>query len=186
MVLVYGDSLSAAYGLPRDSGWVALLEQRLARHQPAWQVVNASVSGETTAGGRARLPAVLDRHRPAIVILELGANDGLRGLPLKPAAANLAAMAALAKRRGVRVVLVGMQLPPNYGSSYTREFQTMYPALAKKSGLALVPFLFDGMATRPELFQADGLHPIAAAQPRLLDNVWRQLEPMLVVSPDKR
>ncbi|MFA5082190.1 MAG: arylesterase [Hydrogenophilaceae bacterium] len=179
VVLVYGDSLSAALGIPREAGWVALLEQRLAKRQPDWQVVNASVSGETTAGGRARLPAVLDQHRPAIVILELGANDGLRGLPLKQAAANLAAMVAQAKRRGGRVLLVGMRLPPNYGSSYTREFQSLYPALAKQAKLALVPFLFDGMATRPELFQADGLHPIAEAQAILLDNVWRQLAPML-------
>ncbi|NTV95523.1 MAG: arylesterase [Thiobacillus sp.] len=179
LVLVFGDSLSAAYGLPRETGWPALLERRLAEQRPTWRLVNASVSGETTAGGRVRLPAVLDRHRPAIVILELGANDGLRGLPVESAQANLKAMAAMAKRYGARILLVGMRLPPNYGTAYTREFQAMYPAVATSSKLALVPFLFEGMASRPELFQADGLHPTAAAQPRLLENVWQGLQPLL-------
>jgi acyl-CoA thioesterase-1 len=179
VVLVYGDSLSAAYGIPAEAGWVALLARRLAGRQQAWQVVNASVSGETSAGGLARLPAVLARHRPAIVILELGANDGLRGLPLGPTAANLRAMVDLARRRGARVLLVGVRLPPNYGTAYTREFQALYPALAKQAGLALVPFLFEGFAAWPEMFQADGLHPTAAAQARLLDNVWQGLAPLL-------
>lgn len=183
VVLVYGDSLSAAYGIPRDAGWVALLERRLAGRQAPWQVVNASVSGETTAGGHARLPAVLERHRPAIVILVLGANDGLRGLPPSQMAANLKAMATLAGQRGARVLLVGMQLPPNYGSTYTREFQAVFPALARQARLPLAPFLLDGIAARPDLFQADGLHPTAAAQPRLLDNVWRALAPMLAERP---
>ncbi|TCJ13425.1 arylesterase [Parasulfuritortus cantonensis] len=178
-VLVYGDSLSAAYGIPRQSGWVALLERRLAERTPAWRLVDASVSGETTAGGRARLAAVLARHRPDVVVLELGANDGLRGLPLDLAAANLKAMAAAARRAGARVLLVGMQLPPNYGIAYAREFRALYPRLAERERLALVPFLLDGLATRPELFQADGLHPTAEAQPRLLENVWAGLAPML-------
>lgn len=177
VVLVYGDSLSAAYGMPPESGWAALLARRLADRRPGWRVVNASVSGETSAGGRARLPAVLDRHRPAIVILELGANDGLRGLPVQATAANLEAMADLAKRRGARVLLVGMRMPPNYGTAYAREFQAIYPALARQH--RLVPFLFEGIAGRPDLFQADGLHPTAAAQGRLLENVWRGLAPML-------
>jgi acyl-CoA thioesterase-1 len=179
LVLVYGDSLAAAYGIPREAGWAALLERRLAARKPAWGLVNASASGETSAGGLARLSAVLDRHRPAIVILELGANDGLRGLPLTATAANLKAMARLAKQRGARVLLVGMQLPPNYGTAYAREFRDLYPAVARQAGLAQVPFLFEGMATRPELFQADGLHPTVEAQPRLLDNVWRGLAPLL-------
>lgn len=179
LVLVYGDSLSAAYGIPRDSGWVTLLERRLAAHEPAWRLVNASVSGETTAGGRARLPGVLDRHRPDIVVLELGANDGLRGLPVKATAAALEAMVATAKRRGARVLLVGMRMPPNYGSTYAREFQAQFPAVAEKTGAALVPFLLEGIAEHPDRFQADGLHPVADAQPRLLENVWRHLAPML-------
>jgi len=186
LVLVYGDSLSAAYGIPRDAGWPALLEKRLAGHKPAWRVVNASVSGETTAGGLARLPAVLDRHRPDIVILALGANDGLRGLSLTQAGRNLAAMAATAKQRGARVLLVGIRLPPNYGSTYTGEFQALYATLARETRLPLVPFLLDGIATRPELFLPDGLHPTAAAQPRLLDTVWRGLAPMLNSVPAGR
>jgi len=179
VVLVYGDSVSAAYGIPREAGWVALLERRLADRQPAWRTVNASVSGETTAGGLARLPAVLERHRPAIVILELGANDGLRGLPVEQTSANLKAMIALAKKRNARVLLVGMQLPPNYGSRYAREFRALYPAVAKQSGIALVPFLMAGIATQPEMFQADGLHPVAKAQPKLLETVWQGLKGML-------
>jgi acyl-CoA thioesterase-1 len=180
VVLVYGDSLSAAYGIPREAGWVALLERRLAGHEPAWQVVNASVSGETTAGGRTRLPAVLARTRPDLVILALGANDGLRGLPLAQTARNLEAMAASAKGQGARVLLVGMRLPPNYGRTYSDEFQAMFQTVSRRARLPLVPFLLEGIAARPELFQPDGLHPTAAAQPQLLDNVWRRLGPMLV------
>jgi acyl-CoA thioesterase-1 len=179
VVLVFGDSLSAAYGIPPRSGWVALLEQRLAARKPVWQAVNASVSGETTAGGLARLPAVLDRHRPDIVVIELGANDGLRGLPLAHTRKNLSAMIAEAKKRGARVLLVGMRLPPNYGSTYTGEFQALYQSVAKKSGASLAPFLFEGFAARPDMFQADGLHPTAEAQPHMMDNVWRALAPML-------
>jgi acyl-CoA thioesterase-1 len=179
VVLVYGDSLSAAYGIPREAGWAALLERRLADRQPAWRNVNASVSGETTAGGLARLPAVLERHRPAIVILELGANDGLRGLPLDQTSANLKAMIALAKKRDARVLLVGMQLPPNYGSRYAKEFQGLYTTVATQAGIPLVPFLMAGIATQPEMFQADGLHPVAKAQSSLLETVWTGLKGML-------
>lgn len=183
LVLVFGDSLSAAYGMPRESGWAALLERRLASHRPPWRVVNASVSGETTAGGLARLPAVLERHRPDIVILALGANDGLRGLTLAQSAGNLEAMATAARRRGARVLLVGMRLPPNYGSTYTREFQAMFRTVAGRARSPLVPFLLEGMAARPDLFQPDGLHPTAGAQPRLLENVWSELAPMLAGKP---
>jgi len=179
VVLVYGDSLSAAYGIPREAGWVALLERRLAAREPAWRVVNASVSGETTAGGRTRLPAVLERTRPDLVILALGANDGLRGLPLAQTAHNLEAMAASAKGQGARVLLVGMRLPPNYGRTYSDEFQALFRTVSRRSGLPLVPFLLDGIAARPELFLPDGLHPTAAAQPQVMENVWRQLAPML-------
>ncbi len=179
MVLVYGDSLSAAYGLPRDAGWAALLEHRLDHRRPSYRVVNASVSGETSAGGLTRLPAVLKLHRPSIVILALGANDGLRGLPPAQTARNLKAMIDAAHRAGARTLLVGMRLPPNYGSAYTRKFHALYETVARDRKVPLVPFLLAGMATRPELFQADGLHPVAAAQPVLLENVWRGLEPML-------
>lgn len=178
-VLVYGDSLSAAYGLPRDAGWASLLETRLAGQRPSYRLVNASVSGETSAGGLSRLPAVLARHRPAIVILALGANDGLRGLPLGQTARNLADMARLAKKAGARVLLVGIRLPPNYGSAYGRKFLAVYETVAHSLEVPRVPSLLAGMETQRELFQADGLHPTAQAQPVLLDNVWRALRPML-------
>lgn len=174
-ILVFGDSLSAAYGIPRDSGWVSLLQRRL----PAHRLVNASVSGETTAGGLTRLPAVLDVHRPDLTIIELGANDGLRGLPLRETARNLEAMVDLARLRGGEVLLVGMRLPPNYGPAYARKFQAVYTDVAKNRKVRLVPFLLAGMAERRERFLADGLHPDAESQPVLLDNVWRELKPML-------
>lgn len=179
LVLVYGDSLSAAYGMPRNAGWPSLLERRLGEQRPPWRVANASVSGETSAGGLARLPALLDRLAPDLVILALGANDGLRGLPTARMADNLRAMVRLAKGRGARVLLVGMRLPPNYGSAYTREFQDVFVRLAQQEDVPLVPFLLDGIATDPSWFQADGLHPTAEAQPRLLDTVWRGLAPLL-------
>ncbi len=178
-LLVYGDSLSAAYGIPRASGWVALLAQRLQNGNPAYQVVNASVSGETTAGGLTRLPALLAAHRPELTILALGANDGLRGLPLLQTARNLENMIALAKKQGSQVLLVGMQLPPNYGTAYTSKFQTLFAEVARKKKVPLVPFLLAGIATHPDRFQADGLHPTAQAQTTLLDTVWRDLAPML-------
>jgi acyl-CoA thioesterase-1 len=178
-ILVYGDSLSAAYGIPRESGWVALLAQRLQADKSAYQIVNASVSGETSAGGLTRLPALLAAHRPQLTLLELGANDGLRGLPLAQTARNLESMITLAEKQGGRVLLVGMQLPPNYGPAYASQFQSLFTQVAKKKNVRLVPFLLAGLGTQAESFQADGLHPTAQAQPVLLDNVWRQLEPML-------
>ncbi|MDO9224876.1 MAG: arylesterase [Pseudomonadota bacterium] len=174
-VLVFGDSLSAAYGIPRESGWVSLLEKRL----PGYKLVNASVSGETTAGGLTRLPQVLAAHRPEIVILELGANDGLRGLSLRQTKRNLETMVDMAEKHGGRVLLVGMRLPPNYGQAYTRKFQALFVDVAKSRDVRLLPFLLEGMAERRDRFLADGLHPDAAAQPLLLDNVWRELKPML-------
>ena len=181
-LLVVGDSLSAEYGLARGSGWVALLGQRLAEKKIALRVVNASISGDTTSGGRTRLPALLAQHRPAIVILELGANDALRGLPLAMTRDNLAAMARLARAAGAKVVLVGMQMPPNYGRAYAEQFERLYAEVAKAEGAALVPFLLAGVADAPNadaLFQPDRIHPTAAAHPRMLDNVWRVLAPLL-------
>lgn len=185
-LLVFGDSLSAAYGIPRESGWVALLAQRLQAGKSHYQVVNASVSGETTAGGLTRLPALLKAHKPQQIILELGANDGLRGLPLAQTQRNLEAMIALAEKQGGQVLLIGMRLPPNYGAAYAGKFQAVFAEVAKRKKVRLVPFLFDGIATQPENFQADGLHPTAQAQPVLLDTVWRQLAPMLKRSFDPR
>ncbi|MDD5388780.1 MAG: arylesterase [Gallionellaceae bacterium] len=174
-ILVFGDSLSAAYGIPRESGWVSLLQRQLPKHR----VVNASVSGETTAGGLTRLPDILAAHRPHLTIIELGANDGLRGLPLRQTTRNLEAMIDLAKQQGSAVLLVGMRLPPNYGPAYTRQFQDLFTEVARARKVRLVPFLLAGMAEQRERFQADGLHPDAGAQPLLVDNVWRELKPML-------
>ena len=185
LILVVGDSLSAEYGLPRGSGWVALLEQKLAAQQRPWQVVNASVSGDTTSGGRARLPGLLKKHRPAIVIIELGGNDALRGLALQATQDNLAAMSASAQKSGARVLLAGMQAPPNYGADYTGRFAALYPRVAQESGAALVPFLLAGVADAAPggdalaLFQSDRIHPTAQAHPILLRNVWSELEKML-------
>ncbi len=179
-ILVLGDSLSAEYGLSRGSGWVALLEKRIQEANIEAEIVNASISGETTSGGRSRLPALLQRHRPDIVILELGANDGLRGLTLASAEANLKAMVADAQKSGAKVLLVGMQIPPNYGRDYASKFASMFGKVAKDTKAALAPFLLEGVATDPQLFQADRIHPTSAAQPKMLDNVWPYLKPMLV------
>ena len=179
VVMVFGDSLSAAYGIARESGWVHLLEQRLAQERFDYPVVNASISGETTAGGRGRIDDALAQHRPAIVIVELGANDGLRGLPLAAMRENLEAIIQACRRRGARVLLVGLQLPPNYGIPYARMFQEVYVQLAKRHKLAFAPFLFQGFADRRELFQSDNMHPTAQAQPLMLENVWPALRPML-------
>jgi acyl-CoA thioesterase-1 len=178
-ILVVGDSLSAGYGIELRAGWVTLLQQRLTQQGYPHRVVNASISGDTSAGGRARLADALKRHRPQIVIIELGANDGLRGLSLRATRTNLEAMIKAAQSAGARVLLVGMQLPPNYGPEYTGKFRAIYRDLASRYNLALVPFLLDGVALTPGLMQPDGLHPRAAAQPRLLDNVWPRLEPLL-------
>jgi len=176
---VFGDSLSAAYGLRSEQGWVALLDKRLQSQGYGYQVVNASVSGETTGGGLERLPRALQLHKPEILVLELGANDALRGLPLNLARDNLAHMIDLAQRRGARVLLVGMRIPPNYGPRYTAEFTQMYADLRDRYRLALVPFLLESVALDPARMQDDGLHPNARGQPAVLDTLWPELVPML-------
>jgi len=178
-ILVLGDSLSAAYGIPAEQGWVNLLQRRLAERGFPHRVVNASISGDTTSGGLSRLPAALERDRPAIVILELGANDGLRGQPIMAITANLARLIELSRQAGARVVLAEMRIPPNYGPSYTQKFQAAFGELAKRYDILLIPFLLDGVSGNPVLIQDDGLHPRAEAQERILDNVWAVLEPVL-------
>lgn len=178
-LVVMGDSLSAGFGLDQSRGWVSLLQTRLREKHFPQQVINASISGETSSGGLSRLPQVLQSYRPQIVLIELGANDGLRGLPLTLLQQNLQRMIELAQQHNTRVLLIGMRLPPNYGPAYTDHFQDLYRQLANDSHVALVPFLLDGVATRPELMQDDGLHPRASAQRQLLDNVWPQLLPLL-------
>ncbi len=186
LVLVVGDSLSAEYGLARGRGWVALLQQRIAQSKPSstrsYEAVNASISGDTTAGGRSRLPTLLKQYRPAIVILELGGNDALRGLPLDATRSNLIEMARAAKAAGAKVVIAGMQLPPNYGRKYSDEFAALFAGVAKSEGAALVPFLLHGVADGPQadaMFQPDRIHPKADAHPIILDNVWPVLQPLL-------
>ncbi len=171
-VLVLGDSLSAEYGLARGAGWVALLEQKLKAEKIDARIVNASISGETTSGGRARLPALLNQHKPRVVVIELGANDGLRGLPVPAAEANLRAMASMSQKQDAKVMLIGMRMPPNYGRAYTERFFTMYENLAKEVKAPLVPFMLEGVADKPALFQADRLHPNADAHPIILNNIW--------------
>jgi acyl-CoA thioesterase-1 len=178
-ILVLGDSLSAAYGIARSRGWVALLEERLKRERLDYSVVNASISGDTSAGGRARLDAALEHNRPTVVIVELGGNDGLRGLPVAQMKANLGAIIERSKKSGARVLLIGMKLPPNYGPEYTGEFESAYAELGERYKVALLPFLLQGFAEKPDLFQPDRIHPTAQAQPLLLENVWRQLAPLL-------
>ena len=177
-ILVFGDSLSAGYGIPQEAAWPSLLAKRLEQERPDYSVTNASISGETTSGGRTRLDAALSKSQPAIVVIALGSNDGLRGLPVKTMRDNLAAMAEAAQKRKARVLIVGARLPPNYGP-YATQFHEAFGEVAKEKKTALVDFLLDGVATRPELFQADNLHPTAEAQPLLLDTVWRGLEPLL-------
>ncbi len=179
VVLVLGDSLSAEYGLPRDTGWVKLLADRLAQGGAQYSVVNASISGETTSGGRTRLPALLKQHRPAVVVIELGANDGLRGLPLTALRDNLAAMIDASRAAGARVLLVGMRVPPNYGREYAERFAATFEELARRRKVALAPFLLDGFADRLEYFQPDRIHPNEKAQALMLDNVWPRLKPLL-------
>ena len=177
-ILVFGDSLSAGYGIRQDAAWPALLGTRLAQQRLDYNVVNASISGETTSGGRARLAAALARHSPAIVIIALGANDGLRGLPIATLRDNLGAMTASAQAKKARVLIVGQRLPPNYGD-YAVQFHKTFAEVAKARQAALVDFLLAGIGDQPQFFQADHLHPTAQAQPRLLDNVWAGLEPLL-------
>jgi acyl-CoA thioesterase I len=178
-ILVLGDSLSAAYGIPRDRGWVALLAERLKRENPDYIVVNASISGDTSGGGRARLKPLLERHRPAVLVLELGGNDGLRGMPLAQMRTNLDAIIRDAHAISARVVLVGMKMPPNYGDVYAQSFEAVYRELARTHRIALVPFLLEDFADKPELFQPDRIHPTEAAQPLMLERVWAALKPLL-------
>lgn len=178
-VLIWGDSLSAGYGLRPPQAWPALLEQRIVDARLPHKVVNASISGETTAGGRSRLPAALQTYRPSLVVIELGANDGLRGLPVPAMIANLQAMIDASREAGARVLLIGMRMPPNYGPDYTARFERAFQELAKTNKLRLVPFMMDGFADKPAYFQRDGIHPIADAQPLILDTVWRELKPLL-------
>ncbi len=178
-ILVYGDSLSSAYGIAEKRGWVALLGERLKRERPDYSVVNASISGETTSGGLNRMANVLAQHKPALLILELGGNDGLRGLPVAQMKQNLSAMIRQAHKAGARVLLVGIRMPPNYGPDYTREFEAAFAEVAKRHRTALVPFVFEGMGEDFAKFQPDRIHPTEAAQPVLLDNVWKALRPLL-------
>jgi acyl-CoA thioesterase-1 len=180
--LVLGDSLSAEYGLQRGEGWVALLQARLAQEKIRAQVVNASISGDTTSGGRSRLPALLALHKPTLLVIELGGNDALRGLPLAMSQDNLQAMAMAAKTAGSKVMLLGMQMPPNYGQAYGKQFAEMFSTVATTQQAALVPFFLKGVADGPDalkLFQSDRIHPVAAAHPTLLNNVWPTLKKLL-------
>ena len=180
VILVFGDSISAGYGLPRvEQGWVALLQARLRQQGYGYDVVNASVSGETTEGGLARLPRALSLHHPQIVILELGGNDGLRALPIEAMRANLAKMVSLSRAAGASVLLLGMRIPPNYGPEYTEQFRSTYMSLGKELKVPVLPFLLNDIALNPALMQADGVHPNVLGQPRLLANVWPVLEPLL-------
>jgi len=178
-VLVLGDSLSAAHNIPVESGWVHLLGDRLIKMEPGWTVVNASISGETSLSGRNRLPALLEKYHPAVLVIELGANDGLRGLPLAQLRDNLTAMVAAGQQAKARVLLLGIELPVNYGPQYRDGLRAVYADVAKDKKTALLPFLLDGVALKPELMQEDGLHPVASAQPQVLDNVWKTLTPLL-------
>ena len=178
-ILVFGDSISAAYGLAQKDGWVALLGERLRERKLDYNVANASISGETTAGGAARIDEALARWKPEVVIVALGGNDGLRGLQVSQLKANLTRMVSASKATKARVLLVGMRMPPNYGPRYTREFEEAFAAVAKAENVPLVPFLLDGIGEKRELFQADNIHPTAAAQPIILDTVWKGLEPLL-------
>ena len=178
-VLVLGDSLSAAYGIDREQGWVALLEERLQDRQPPLGAVNAAISGDTTRGGLARLPDLLERHRPSVLVVELGGNDGLRGIAPTEMQANLERMVSLARDAGARVLLAGVRLPPNYGPAFTRLFARAFAGAAESTNAAFVPRILDGVAERPDLMQDDGIHPTAEAQPIILDNVWPKLVPLL-------
>jgi acyl-CoA thioesterase-1 len=179
VILVLGDSLAAGYGLPQGRGWVDLLQRKLAEEGLDHRVVNASTSGETTLGGRNRIGAALEQHRPDIVILELGANDGLRGQPVAALRDNLTAMIRASRRSGAQVLLIGMRIPPNYGQDYTRKFHAAFTEVARAQRVPLVPFLLEGFADKRDLFQQDGIHPSLQAQPRIVDTVWKALQPLL-------
>jgi len=178
-ILVFGDSLSAAYGIRQQDGWVALLQQRLQQRRFDYNVVNASISGETSSGGAARIAATLATHKPAITIVALGANDGLRGLPVKQMIDNLTTIVHAAREKGSQVLLIGMRMPPNYGAAYTNEYEKAFIGVARKFKCAHLPFLLEGVAGRRELFLEDNLHPTAAAQPMVLETVWKGLAPLL-------
>lgn len=179
-ILVLGDSLSAEYGLPRGTGWVALLEKRLKAEKIEVTIVNVSISGETTSGGKNRLPELLAKHHPAIIIIELGGNDGLRGLSIKDSEENLRMMISTSKKSHAKLLLLGMKIPPNYGHDYTEQFSKLYPKLAIETKTTLVPFILKGIADKPQLFQADRIHPTTEAQSIMLDNIWPYIKPLLV------
>lgn len=178
-ILVIGDSLSAEYGITRDSGWVNILRQRLAKDYPAYRAINASISGDTTSGGAARAPAAIDRHKPAILILELGGNDALRGLSLAEAEKNLSGIVQKAQQSGARTLLVGMMIPPNFGRKYADALKAMFVSVSEKHQTELVPFFFEGLALNDTYFLPDGIHPNENAQQKLFENIWPTLEPML-------
>ena len=178
-ILVFGDSLSAGYGLPAGSGWVSLLEQRLKRDRLDYTIVNASISGETTLGGRNRIADALAEHKPAVVIVQLGGNDGLRGNSIEETRRNLIAIVGASRKAGAKVLLVGMRIPPNYGKVYTRRFEALFAEVARQQNASLVPFMLQGFADKPEWFQSDGIHPAVEAQPRILDNIYRRLRALL-------
>jgi acyl-CoA thioesterase-1 len=182
-IVVVGDSLSAAYGIDRQRGWVALLQQRLQERRLDYRVVNASITGDTTRGGLSRLPATLERERPGVLVIALGGNDGLRGFAPEQTRSNLRAMIELGREAGARVLLLGIRLPANYGKAYGEKFHRIYRDLAEEQQVALVPFFLEGVAETRELMQTDGIHPGESAQPRILDNVWAGLEPLLATSP---
>lgn len=182
-ILVLGDSISAGYGLAQGEGWVALLEQRIRRDKLDYNVVNASISGETTLGGRNRIADALREHRPAVLIVALGGNDGLRGNPLEDIRRNLIAIVEAGRKAGAKVVVAGMRIPPNYGRVYTRRFEGLFAEVARQQNVSLVPFLLQGFADDRKMFQSDGIHPVAAAQPRILDNVYHRLRPLLLPRP---
>ena len=177
VILVLGDSLSAEYGLPRGAGWVNLMEDQLSRSKSPWSVFNASISGETSSGGLSRLPNLLAQKKPGLVIIELGANDALRGLPVNQTEANLRKMVQMSKHSGAKVLLCGIQIPSNYGQTYTTQFKNLYPQIANQEGVELMPFFLEGVATKPELFQADRLHPNVEAQSIIFKNVWGSMAP---------
>ena len=178
-ILVFGDSLSAGYGLPAGSGWVSLLEQRLKRDRLDYTIVNASISGETTLGGRNRIADALAEHKPAVVIVQLGGNDGLRGNSIEETRRNLIAIVGASRKARAKVLLVGMRIPPNYGKVYTRRFEALFAEVARQQNASLVPFMLQGFADKPEWFQSDGIHPAVEAQPRILDNIYRRLRALL-------
>ena len=177
VILVLGDSLSAEYGLPKGTGWVNLMEDQLSRSKSPWSIFNASISGETSSGGLSRLPNLLVQKKPGLVIIELGANDALRGLPVNQTEANLRKMVQMSKNSGAKVLLCGIQIPSNYGQTYTTQFKNLYPQIANQEGVELMPFFLEGVATKPELFQADRLHPNVDAQSIIFKNVWGSMAP---------